>query len=417
MTVGVDWGHEHVQFVAEDDQGKLLWKQRASSRTDSIAAVIRLLRELAAKGGTDVVAVAIEQKTSRMIEAFLGAGFEVWFARPEQVDVARKLRFSSRAKDDLRDALTMAWMLRSMQDGLISVKPAQSEVSELQGLTRARRGVVADRTAVRNQITGLLQECFPEMLELGKPELRWFAAVWRLVRTPEGAGRASVNEVQEVLRAHRVRKFTAEQVLDILRRGRTYVGRGDWTLVVELAFERHELLEKQIDRLEDRIEQHLAVMAENQRRNLAAASPQAPGPVLSDMEIVRSLPGVGSTLTAVMIAERLPDLLMADLELARTMSGAAPVFQGTGKRQTLGQGQISMRRACNGHLRDALHLAIEKGIQVDVWVADRYAALRARNHTHGRACRQVADSLLKRLHAMLRDRTLYEGVRRMAKAS
>ena len=36
-----------------------------------------------------------------------------------------------------------------------------------------------------------------------------------------------------------------------------------------------------------------------------------------------------------------------------------------------------------------------------------YGALRARGHSHGRACRSVADRMLRILMAMLRDGTTY----------
>lgn len=38
----------------------------------------------------------------------------------------------------------------------------------------------------------------------------------------------------------------------------------------------------------------------------------------------------------------------------------------------------------------------------------RYRAMRSRGHTHGRACRQLADQMLTTPFAMLRDRTLYD---------
>lgn len=413
VVVGVDWGHEHVQFVAEDDEGRPLWERRCAAKPEGIADAIRSLREL----GTQLaaaVAVAIELRGGRLVEAFLDSGFDVWFVRPAQVDDARKLRFASRAKDDRRDARTMAWMLRTMKEALIRVVAPEVAVVELQRLTRTRAGLVVDRTRVKNQITGLFREVFPEMLELATPDVKWFTAVWRLVRTPDGAHATAHADLAAVLKRFRVRKFDADQVLATLRRGKMYDGRGDWTIEAELAFDRLELLEKQVALLESRIEERLAALHEAQleqarraRKTAQCAGEGVPRPV-SDVEIVRSLPGVGATLTAVFIAERLPDYVKTDLPLARAVTGVAPVHSTTGKQQTRRNGQIVMRRACNGHLRNAVHLAVEKALGDDPWVTEQYAALRARNHTHGRACRQIADRLLTRLRAMLRDRTLYE---------
>jgi hypothetical protein len=103
----------------------------------------------------------------------------------------------------------------------------------------------------------------------------------------------------------------------------------------------------------------------------------------------------------------LPRLLRADMAVARAVTGVAPVLMTTGKAQTRGGGHVGMRYACSTHLRNAVHLMVEKAIQGDVWAKARYASLRARGQTHGRACRQLGDAMLHRLRAMLRDRTLY----------
>jgi hypothetical protein len=67
-----------------------------------------------------------------------------------------------------------------------------------------------------------------------------------------------------------------------------------------------------------------------------------------------------------------------------------------------------MRKACNPRLRNATYHWARVAAQCDpIWRA-RYAALRARGHSHGRACRGVADRLLNVAIAMLKTRTLYD---------
>ena len=372
LVVGVDWGHEHIQFVAVDDSGKELWKQRSAATGKGLLDAIRRVREVASKADTEEIAVVIEQRGGRLVDRFLESGFEVWFCRPGQVDQARALRFSSKAKDDLRDARVMAWMLRTMPEALVSVEPSRPTMVELQRLTRVRSSLVKERSATLNRVTGLLREVFPEMLVLSKPETQWFRRLWRLVRTPEGARAADREAIAEILRQHRVKKHDTAAVEKILRAAESYDRYGDWTLEAELAMDRLDLEDGQIQRLEKRIDELMAALNEAERQHRE-------GP--TDAEIVRSLPGVGATLTAVMVAERLPELVRKDRELARALSGVAPVLATTGRRQTAGQGSVVMRRACNGRLRDAVHLMVEKGLAKDEWLAGRYAVLRARNRS------------------------------------
>ena len=70
-----------------------------------------------------------------------------------------------------------------------------------------------------------------------------------------------------------------------------------------------------------------------------------------------------------------------------------------------------MRRACNIRLRNAVYHWSRVATQHDAHARARYAALRARGHSHGRALRGVADRLLNVACAMLRDGTLYDPTR------
>ena len=78
---------------------------------------------------------------------------------------------------------------------------------------------------------------------------------------------------------------------------------------------------------------------------------------------------------------------------------------------------VFMRKACNPRLRNVAYHWARVAAQCDPNWRARYAALRARGCSHGRACRGVADSLLRVAVAMLKTRTLYDPARRRAKAA
>jgi hypothetical protein len=68
---------------------------------------------------------------------------------------------------------------------------------------------------------------------------------------------------------------------------------------------------------------------------------------------------------------------------------------------------VQMRRSCNERLRNGLYHAARVNVQCDPASRELYASLRSRGHSHGRACRTIADRMLRILIAMLRSRQLY----------
>ena len=122
-----------------------------------------------------------------------------------------------------------------------------------------------------------------------------------------------------------------------------------------------------------------------------------------DAVILRSMPGVGRIVLATLFAEASQLLAERDYRSLRILTGVAPVTKRSGKSC-----QVSMRRACNQRLSNAMYHWARVAIQHDPVSRERYAALRARGQRHGRALRTVADRLLAVACAMLRDRTQFD---------
>ena len=131
---------------------------------------------------------------------------------------------------------------------------------------------------------------------------------------------------------------------------------------------------------------------------------QSPGqkPEHRDVDIILSVPGIGITIAATMLAEASVALKERDLETLRTYAGVAPVTRRSGKRIV-----VSRRYACNPRLAQALHHAARVHVQRDPAARAHYAELR-RHHDHGRALRGIADRMLPVLCAMLRTNTLWD---------
>jgi transposase len=120
-----------------------------------------------------------------------------------------------------------------------------------------------------------------------------------------------------------------------------------------------------------------------------AEEPPGQAPEQRDVTILRSLPGVGRIVLATLLAEASQPLRRRDYHALRTLSGVAPVTRRSGKRCI-----VIMRQACHMRLRGAVYHWARVAIQHDELSRRRYAELRKRGHSHGRALRSVADRLL-----------------------
>lgn len=398
IWVGVDWGFEHCQVHVEDGAGAKVEDVggRVATKPKSLTHLLNALVKLVDRPSQ--LQVGIERATGRVVEHFLAAGCTVYNVNPAKVDLGRQLVSMSNAKDDERDARVLARVVRSFPEAFQPLVPMDPLSRALRQTSRQRHALVKQRTQLRNRLGAALREYYPAMLELGSFETQWQTVLLGQLPTPEAAKLASVSDVSLVLRKHRSRQKAGE-LLETLRQPAPVVGAD---FVEAMGFEvpmwadQLLLVMKQIASVERRIEGLLNTMDDE--------SEQA-GP--SDVEIARSLPGVGSRTLASIIGEGLLSLARDDLRAARCVSGVAPVTETTGKRQRLRSGKVVMRRACNHYVRDTLHQVVLCALPNHPEIKARFESLRARGQTVGAACRRIADQLIRALHAMLRDRTLY----------
>ena len=98
-----------------------------------------------------------------------------------------------------------------------------------------------------------------------------------------------------------------------------------------------------------------------------------------------TLPGVGRSVLATLLGEAAEPLRKRDYHALRTLSGVVPVTRRSGKRCV-----VLMRQACHLRLRTAVYHWARVAIQHDARSRARYAELRKRGHSHGRALRSAS---------------------------
>ena len=122
-----------------------------------------------------------------------------------------------------------------------------------------------------------------------------------------------------------------------------------------------------------------------------------------DAAILSSLPGVGTVTLATLLSEAAGPISRRDYAALRTLSGVAPVTKRSGKSCI-----VTMRYAAQVRLRNAVFHWARVAVLNDPKCRSRYAALRARGHSYGRALRGVADRLLGVACVLLQRQVLFD---------
>jgi transposase len=403
IWVGVDWATEEHQACVVDGKGAIIGERLVPHSGTGLAELCDWLAGLAA-GEPTQAAVAIELPHGPVVETLLERGFQVFAINPKQLDRFRDRFTVAGAKDDRRDAYVLADSLRTDQHCFRALRVDSPLVIELREWSRMAEDLQQERVRLSNRVREQLRRYYPQMLELTDDvTLGWFLALWELLPTPEHARKARRAQVAGILDKNRAYRRDAQDVLSTLKARPLTVAEGTTaaaTAHIRVLIARLRLVVTQLKEAQHRLDELSEALAESD-----------PGQINEqrDVEILRSLPGVGRIVLATLLAEASQPLAVRDYHALRSLAGVAPVTRRSGKRCV-----VSMRYACHMRLRNALYHWSRVAVQRDPPSRAAYAELRARGHTHGRALRTVADRLLGVACAMLRTGTTYDPARRQA---
>src|SRR5262252_2591442 len=397
--VGIDWGSQQQQVYVLDRDRRRLGERVVDHDGASLAQLVAWLWGLAA-GHPQRVAVAIEVPRGAIVEGLLERGFHVFAINPKQLDRFRDRHSVAGAKDDRRDALVLADSLRTDRPSFRRLQLDAPHLLLIRELSRAEETLLEEFRRSANRLREQLHRFYPQMLQLcSAADAPWLWDLLDLAPTPAHAALLSAEQVQRVLKAHRLRRITAPEVLACLQAPALPVAPG-----ATEAAQAHcgfllpclRVLAEQLRACGQQVDALLRTMADE---------PGA-GERPSDVAIVLSLPGVGRKITAWLFAEAAQPLAERDYQVLRTHSGVAPVTKQSGKRRL-----VVMRRGCNPRLRHALYHMARVAMQRDAHFSRVYTALRTKGQRHGQALRTVSDRLLRILVAMLRNGTCYDASR------
>lgn len=403
LWVGIDWGYSSHQVCVLNHQRQVMLECSVKHDGEAIAKLADDLIERA-EGDASKIAVSIETTHGAVIETLLERGMAAFSINPKQLDRFRDLHTIAGAKDDRRDAYVLAqslstytWLFRQIILGNVAVV-------ELREMVRMHEDLKHLINIQGNRLGHQIHRYYPQLLDLGSVYKDiWLWEVFELATNPHKVQLLRLENVEKILKKHRIRRFTARQVIETLSSPPLRVAPG-----VVAACERHvttlvPLLRMTIDKrmeCKKKLHEMLLKMSEpviNEDGTLAN----------SDAAILMSFPGIGPIVGATIFAEASQPIAERDIHRLRSLSGVSPVTRQSGKSF-----YVVRRRACNAQLAEAVFHWGRVSSQTEPRSKEHYGRLRAAGHRHGRAIRGVADRLLSTLVVLLRKGELYNPARR-----
>jgi len=389
LFVGFDWAKDDHDVVAVDGGGKVVLELSFPDTAEGWA----LLRErLVSKAGPDLsgVAVAVETRCGPAVERLLDMGLAVFPINPKSAERYRERKAPSGGKTDQLDGWSMADALRTDGQGWRRLRADDPITQELRLLCRDEVHLIAQRTALVNQLQEALHEYYPAALKAFDD---WLCeGAWEFVvafPTPAKLQAAGKRRWEKFLHVHRLaRPQTYERRLGIFARADRFCGSPAVTsaksrLAVALAGQL-QLIQRQLLQYRQAIEK------------LFADHP--------DHDLFGSLPGAGPKLAPRLLSELGPDRhRFEDAQALQCYGGTAPVTIQSGKNRW-----VKFRRGCNKFLRAAVHLWADLSRAYCVWARTYYQRKKDQGMSHACALRCLGQRWLKILWKMWQTRTAYD---------
>ena len=317
-------------------------------------------------------------------------GITVVMVNPYHTKRAKELDDNSPTKNDKKDALTIAKLVR---DGrYYKTYMPQDIYAELRVLSTARISLMKRRNALQNTITAVLDEYFPEIETVFKNPLKGKASLQILKSCPFPAliVKMNVDEIVDELKKavkKTVGRKKAQQLFDAAKNsiGVRY-GIASAKLKIGLMVEELELLTNQLERLEVEMKKSLAETGFG--------------------EIILSVPGIGVVSAASFLGEIGDPMRFENPRQISRMAGYNLVEDSSGKNKS---GTMISKRG-RKNLRSILYQMALSMVAVNEEMKELYAYLKTRPNNplkKKQALIVIAKKAISVIYNLIKKNTVY----------
>ncbi|HZN38386.1 MAG TPA: IS110 family transposase [Planctomycetota bacterium] len=396
LFAGCDWGGEAHAVSVIDEGGAVRWKGTVGHDAEGLA---KMVRQLAKLGTPADLPIAIERPTGLLVDTLVEAGHPIVPLHPNVVKACRPRYRAAGGKDDLGDSYMLADILRTDGHRFARLLPQSDAIRALRALVRTRDDLVGERVAMANQLSALLESCWPGAVaifaDIDSPIALAFV---RRYPTAASAERLGEKRLASFLAQHSYcGRRTAAELLQRLRAAPLpRIGELEAEAKGQLAAMLASILEQLVAKLLEltaRVEHEVAELPEGR--------------------IVMSLPRSGRVNAAQILAELGDQRARFDsAEHLAAEAGVVPVTYASGKQRG-----VVFRWACNHRLRSAITTFADNSRHASPWAAGVYRRARARGCDHPHASRVLARAWVRVLFRMWQAAEPYDPARHPAAAA
>ncbi len=381
---GLDWAGDHHDVVIVDRVGVVVTQFRFAHSAAGWTEFRQTIQAYLPLG------IAVETRCGPAVEELLQSQCTVFPVLPKAAARYRERKAPSGVKDDLLDAWSLGDALRLDGRTWRALAPEDPLTQELRLLCRDEAALIQQRTLLVNQLRAALREYYDAALQAFDD---WTVpAPWALIvqfPTPQDLSQAGQRKWQTFLHTHKLwRPATTEKRLTLFAQA------AQWkrSEPITRAKSRHAVcLAKTLQTLHRQLQEYRVAI-----ESLFQTHP--------DHEVFGSLPGAGSTLAPRLLSELGADRARFDApEALQCVAGTAPISFQSGQIH-----RVKLRRSCNRHLRQALHLWADCSRHQCAWAQAYYQDHRQRGQSHACALRCLAHRWLEVLWKMWQTRTRYD---------
>lgn len=386
VYVGVDWADKEHAFHAISEQGVSC----RGAFNQCPEAIEEWMTQLRQQFPQHQLWIVLEQTKGALMAALLKyEEIRLYPINPGQLASYRNSMNYGGNKNDPTDAELLAQFLQHYSDKLRQLTPESPATRQLSMLAEHRRRLVDQRTALGNELTAVLKQYYPLLIELGaaKAYARFLCEL--LLRWPslERMQRAHQKTIRQFLIKQNVRRGIEEKLAKIA----DAIPLTNDQVLISCHARRAQTLARSILVLSDAIRDY----DDELKQTLAAHE---------DRPIFASFPGAAVVTQSRLIAafgsrrER-----YTNAAALQSYSGIAPVTKQSGRLRL-----VEHRWACPNFLKQTFQEYAGISIQHSVWAKAYYRMQVARGKQPSAAKRALAYKWQRIMFRCWQDRTPYD---------
>lgn len=418
LSVGIDWADDHHDVclvdTASTDAGDRLDQFRIAHSREGFESLHAKLRQH--ETDPSRILVAIETPHGLLVHDLVRHGYCVYAINPKCVNRYKDRHAPASPKDDGRDALALAHILRTDRQHYAPLLMLPEDYRLMDELCQDLRQMVDDKTRIVNRLASCLKGYYPQALGLfSRLDSQIAMAFLRSYPDPTHLNSLSKKQFLAFLKKQ---QYPCPGRIETLYAAVSTPSLVADTVIARASRMRMLALLDQLVALQRNVQDY-----ERQIRELFGKLPEA--------DRISNLPGVGGRIGPELVAtlgprpekpeeqpkgnegnegneeqpkgnegaegaEQTPHRFATPQALEK-LAGAAPVTRQSGKWK-----QVNYRRACDKRLRRTLHDWAGCSLQTSRWARAFYDHHKQQGHRHSTILRNLACKLLAILHRIWR---------------